>query len=211
MKYFIKRLGSSAPIGPYSVAEIEARLKTGELSADALATADNGESPAQAPVWFCIHQIPELTGNPPMPGLDVKQQAIYPVFNQYFSDKTALEETVCPACAQQLAPGVTACPACSECLAPPGKKAASPLSLVGLIVQVPGGVLAHFASFVLVCGFVAILRSRSALIFVALIHCLAWIALGIRMKGNPAERGFAFGIFIGVGLTALLTSNCSMK
>ena len=49
------------------------------------------------------------------------------------------------------------------------------------------------------------------LVFVAVIHTLAWIAYAIRVIRNPAEQGIGFGVLIGVCLTGLLTGSCALK
>lgn len=162
-----------------------------------------GHRLAPDPGNACDHCGKELiadvqeSGKPAMPSLDVKQQAIYAIVNKHLSSKSVAGETGLPECA--------------ESLGTPEKKAVNPPPLVSFIAQVIGGVLAHFISFVLLCGFFSIGKSRSLLLLVAVVHCVAWIAVGIWVRRDQTERGFAFGIFIGVGLTALLTANCSMK
>ena len=216
MKYFIKCQGSPVIIGPFTIEEIEARLKTGELSGDALATADTGESPDQATGWLCLHQLPGVGGNPPMPRLFAKQQAIYPAFNRHFNGDIADGGTFCRICSARVVPGETLCRKCAEHTAPAEKRSAAPHPLIVLFIQVPGGFLIHLVSFIFFCAMGAMFGGgykppNGMLVFVAVIHTLAWIAYAIRVIRNPAEQGIGFGVLIGVCLTGLLTGSCALK
>lgn len=113
MKYYVRTLASSATIGPYSVEEIQARLKTGELSVDALATEDTGESPAQAVVWLRVHQLPGLGGGQP------PSSALPPPLPPRSAVNSPLGAAsgvhCCPACGHALAPDVgSVCDRCGK-------------------------------------------------------------------------------------------------
>ena len=202
MKYFVRNTGSSVIFGPYSLAEIEAKQKAGELSVDALAPEDCGTgladvAPSPAEDWIPVNQFP---------GLGV-QKVICPNCSHKFTGKVVAGET---------------CPECNKLLVSAIEKPAGPRSFLGVLIQLLSGALTLFLSFIL--GFVTQLISLGVLcsfakqgdkrlILPAVILCIVWIALGIPMVRRPstASRGFAFGIFIGVGLTALLTTICAMN
>ena len=195
MKYFVRNTGSSVIFGPYSLEEIEAKQKAGELSVDALAPEDRGtgladaaRSPAED--WIPVNQFP---------GLGV-QKVICPNCSHKFTGKVVAGET-CPECRKLLIPAVEK---------PVTQRLFGALTLFIFFI---GGFLVHFFSFIFLCGFLAGGRSSRTLILPAVILCVVWIALGILIVCKPsnASRGFAFGIFIGVGLTALLTANCAMQ
>lgn len=213
MKYFIESQGSPALIGPYSIEEIEARLKTGELSGDALATADTGESPAHATGWLCVHQLPGIGRNPPMPSMEARSLSASPTPNQKPAGGATDWETFCRKCSARVVPGETLCCKCAEHTAPTEKKSAAPHPLIVLFIQVPVGFLIHLVSFIFFCaitpgGF----RSHNGLLIsVAVTHTLVWITFAVRLIRNPAEQGFGFGIFIGVCLTVLLTGSCALS
>ena len=152
MKYFVRTPGSPAVIGPYSVGEIEARLKAGELSANALATEDTGDNPANATGWLCLHQLPGVGGNPPMPSLDT-QSATPPDSSQKLSAEVAPGEPVCRKCSARVLPGETLCRKCAERTEPAEKASVAPHPLRMLLLHVPGGILVHLMSFVFVGPF----------------------------------------------------------
>lgn len=122
----------------------------------------------------------------------------------------------CPACGHNLPSGVTVCPECSKRLAPAAKKPAAPHLLLVIFVQVPCGFLVHNFSFIFVCAVCTMLGGgykahNGLLVLLAVVHCIAWIAYSIRLIRNPEERGFGFGIFIGVCLAVLLTGSCALS
>lgn len=214
MKYFIKSQGRPAIIGPYSTEEIEVRLKTGELSGDALATADTGESPDQATGWLCVHQLPGVGGNPPMPSREERRLPASPNPSQKPVGGATDGETFCRICSARVVPGETLCRKCAEHTAPAKKKAAAPHPLIVLFIQVPGGFLIHLVSFFFVCAMTqrgGFSPHNGLLISVAVTHTLVWIALTVRLIQKPAEQGIGFGIFIGVCLTGLLTGGCALS
>ena len=131
----------------------------------------------------------------------------------------------CPFCGQRasgpVVPGETECERCGKLLYPAagtvertGSKANRPVSLLTFIAGVIGGLIVQFISFVMVCGFAALSfrqdGSQKTIAFAVLL-CLGWIALAIPMTRSPANRGFAFGALLGVGLTALLAASCALK
>ena len=218
MRYYLKDPEQNSITGPFDLDEIEARLKSGELSADALATVDTGESPAHATGWLCVRQLPGIGRNPPMPGLEAQGLPTSPNPSQKPTGGVADGETYCHICSAHVVPGETLCRKCAEHTARAEKKSAAPHRSIGLFIQVPGGLLVHCVSFIFVCAMCAVLgggyRTPSGmlvLVLVAMVHCVAWIAYAIRLIRNPAERGFGFGIFIGVCLTGLLTGTCALS
>lgn len=216
MKYFIKGQDNSA-LGPYTVEEIEAWLATGELSGNALATLDTGESAAtvalsSATGWLCVNQMPGVCGNPPMPGLGAPQVSTSPKEHLPASGAISSGEAVCRMCAKRLPPGDNLCRECAEHLARTGKQSARPHFLVVLLVQVPGGFIAQAVSFIFLCGFFGLSKpQQGTLILCAVMLCVFWAALASRMMRNPAYEGYAVGILLGVCLTALLTGTCAMS
>lgn len=215
MKYFIKGQDNSA-LGPYTVEEIEARLATGELSRDALATPDTGRNPAtrarsSAAVWLSVHQLPGVGGNPPMPGLDAPPIPTSPLEPLRGSGAVSPGEAFCRRCARRMPPGETVCRACGESMTSAARQSARPHSLVVLFVQVPGGFLAQAVSFIFLCGFVGLSKPhKETLILCAVLLCVFWAVVASRMIRQPASEGFAVGILVGVCLTALLTGNCAI-
>ena len=209
--------GSPAVIGPYSVEEIEARLKTGELSTGALATADTGgesEKVAQSAAggWLCVHQLPGIGGNPPMPELHDRKWATSPAGSPKSGSQHAPNEPLCQKCAARAAPGETLCRKCAKQAASTKKRAKAPHPLFVLFIQVPGGFLIHLVSFIFLCAvFGGGFKSRGPIVLVAVIHSVAWIAIATRLIRKPAEQGVGFGILIGVCLTGLLTATCAIS
>lgn len=216
MRYYLKDLEDQAITGPLELDEIEARLKSGELSADALATADTGESPARATGWICVHQLPGVGRNPPMPGFEARRLPASPNPSQPLTEGATDGETFCRNCSARVVPGEILCRKCAEHTARVEKKSAAPHRLIVLLIQVPGGLLVHFVSFIFFCAMCAMFGGgykthSGVLVLVAVVHCIAWIAFAFRLIRNPAEQGFGFGIFIGVCLTGLLTGTCVLS
>ena len=65
MKCYVRNSDTSAIAGPFSIEYIEAKLKRGEIPADARATGDIGESLARvrrypAANWVGVTQIPDI-------------------------------------------------------------------------------------------------------------------------------------------------------
>lgn len=210
MRYFIKTQAISPTIGPYSIEEIEARLKAGELSADALAAADLGERPEKVKGWICVHQIPGLGGNPPMPNLEPPRLPTSPKDSQKASEKIPLGQAVCGKCSRHLADGeTTVCRECGENMAPTTRQSAGPHPLFVLFVQVPVGFFVQFVSFVILCMFLG--AAKGGAILVAVCLCVAWGAFGVAQLRKPASAGYGFGILLGVCLTGLLTGTCALS
>lgn len=213
MKYFIKSQAIAVTIGPYSIEEIEARLKAGELSADALTAADLGERPEKVKGWICVHQIPGLGGNPPMPSLEAAKSPTGSSDSQRASGLGSAGYDLCKKCSARALPGETLCRKCAEQTQPANKRSTAPHPLIVLFIQVPGGFLIHLVSFIFFCamsggGF----RSHSALLIpVAVIHTLAWLAFAFRQIRDPASQGVGVGIFVGVFLTGMLTGSCALS
>lgn len=132
----------------------------------------------------------------------------------------------CPFCGQRASGlvvlGETKCERCGKLLYPAARdvgqaspEASRPVSFLTFIAGVIGGAITQFVSFVMVCWFAAALfglrkSGNQAAIVAAILLCLAWVAVAIPMGRKPANRGFAFGILLGVGLTALLTASCAL-
>lgn len=191
-------------------------LKSGELSADALARADTGESPAHAAAWLCVHQLPGVGGNPLMRGLSAPQLPTNPNPSQKLTDDVSDGNSCCRQCSARVVSGETLCRNCAEHTARGERKSAAPHRLIVLFIQVPGGLLAHFVSFIVVCALCAMLGGsytthKEILVLVAIVHGLAWTALAFFLIRNPTGQGFGFGIFIGVCVTGLLTGSCALK
>ena len=87
-----------------------------------------------------------------------------------------------------------------------------PRRLLTFLIGLPLGFLVHFASVVAVgVGIYSNRVGTSSAIVAAVVLCLVSIALAIPLLRRPGYSGFAFGILIGVALTALLTAQCAMS
>ena len=158
MKYFVRNTGDPTVAGPYSVEEIEAKLKAGELSAEALATEDVGESLARiehSPVeyWMDAVQIPGL-------GTDLPSS----LNAQQFTENGV---AVCRHCGHKftgkVVPGEAVCGACGKPQSPAVEKSASTLSGVVFLLQVPLGFLAQFISLAFLVALETAIISRAFL------------------------------------------------
>lgn len=93
-----------------------------------------------------------------------------------------------------------------------GHRATHPHGILTFLIGLPLGFLVHVASLVVVgISLVSHRGTNSTAIVVAAILCVVSIALAIPLLRRPAYTGFAFGILIGVALTALLTAQCAMS
>lgn len=230
MKYFLFNPESQAVTGPFELRDIEAKLQAGEFPAETLAIAEAGESLDQgsritAEDWRPVQSIPgfgqERPRNlpPPLPA------SVPPRSAQAVPQSAPVEIHFCPFC-RHLASGPVVlgesrCARCGKLLYPAAGTVEQrplaprrPVSTFEFSVGVIGGLIAQFVSFVMVCGFVALSFRKSGnqtTIAFAVLVCLAWVAVAIPMTRTPANRGFAFGVLLGVGLTALLTANCALR
>ncbi len=86
-----------------------------------------------------------------------------------------------------------------------------PRRLLTFLIGLPLGFLVHFASLVaLGIGLFSARGSNTTAIVAAMVLCVVSIAVAIPLLRRPTLVGFAFGILIGVALTALLTAQCAM-
>lgn len=155
MNYYVRNPGSSELVGPFNAEEIAAKLRAGELAANAMATNDTGDSPehiALSPTreWLQIEQIPGLNAvqhdqsgeaRPVPPPLPLESAATDT------SDHGTLERpssgvAYCPHCGRkvegEVVPDETVCAGCGKLLlprtiirpVPDGKKSSSTGSAV---------------------------------------------------------------------------------
>lgn len=225
MKYFLFNPASQAVTGPFELHDIEAKLQAGEFPAETLAIAEVGESLAQgsrttAEDWRPVQSIPgfgqERPSNlpPPIPASAPPRSApvqihFCPFCRHLASGPVVLGESRCERCGKLLYPEAGTVERRPH--AP-----SRPVSTLEFAAGVIGGLVAQFVSFVMVCGFaVAFFGFRKsgnqAAVFFAVFLCLGWVAWAIPTTRTPANRGFAFGVLLGVGLTALLTANCALR
>lgn len=223
MKYFLFNPASQAVTGPFELHDIEAKLQAGEFPAETLAIAEVGESLAQdsrttAADWRPVQAIPgfghERPQNlpPPLPASVPLQSApveihFCPFCRHLACGPVVLGESMCERCGKLLYPA-------AGTVEQRPHAPSRPVSILEFAAGVIGGLIAQFVSFVMVCGFVALSFRKSGnqtTIAFAVLVCLAWVAVAIPMTRTPANRGFAFGVLLGVGLTALLTANCALR
>ena len=233
MRYYLRNPADGAISGPFELDDIEAKLKAGELSADTRATGDIGESLRQvrstpAEDWMPVQSIPGFGQERPLnvPLRPAPPPEPPPVFRPRVPEAppklppVGLERVnFCPFCGQPVSgavvPGETRCGQCGKLLYPAigaSQSAAPnrPVSLFTFAGGVIGGLLAELFSYVFILGFFRV-TSTKATIAVSCLVFAGWIAIAIPMSRNPANRGFAFGVLLGVGLTALLAASCALK
>lgn len=91
-------------------------------------------------------------------------------------------------------------------------RSTGPVQFLTFLVGLPLGFLVHFASLlVLQISSYVNLPAQSTGITSAVILCVVSIAVAIPLLRQRLFRGFAFGILIGVALTALLTAQCALS
>ncbi len=223
MRYYLQNPDDQAVTGSFELEDIEAMFKAGKIPAGTLATGDIGEGLAQirrtpAEDWMQVESIP---------GFGQERPPTAPLRSVPPARPTMPEMLIvfCPFCRKQTSGevvlGETRCEHCGKLLYPPAeaveRRHLAPSRLVStleFVAGVIGGLIAQVGSFVMVCGFVALsLRKDGAqtTIAFAVLLCLAWVAIAIPLTRSPTNRGFAFGILLGVGLTALITANCSLQ
>lgn len=231
MRYYLQNPDDQAITGSFELEDIEAMFKAGKIPAGTLATGDFGEGLAQirrAPAedWMQVESIPGFgQERPPTAPLRSVPPPSPPTV---LLARPAMPEALiifCPFCRQQTSGevvlGETRCEHCGKLLYPTAeaveRRHLAPSRLVSTLefaAGLIGGLIAQVGSFVMVCGFVALsLRkdgARTTIAFAVLL-CLAWVAIAIPLTRSPTNRGFAFGILLGVGLTALITANCSLQ
>lgn len=223
MKYFLFNPESQAVTGPFELRDIEARLQAGEFPAETLAIAEVGEGLAQgsrtpAEDWRPVQSIPgfgqERPQNlpPPLPASVPLQSApveihFCPFCRHLASGPVVLGESRCERCGKLLYPA-------AETVERTNSQPSRPVSFLTFIAGVIGGLHVVWVSLIIVCLFAGLASRKAnatpAIIF-AILLCAGWIAAAIPMLRRPAYRGFAFGILLGVGLTALLTANCAVN
>lgn len=237
MRYYLRYPEDGAITGSFELEDIEAMFKAGKLPAGTLATGDIGEGLSQirrtpAEDWMPVKSIPGFGLERP-PSLPLRQTSpalpaptpppaeLFPAQsppNQFF---------FCPFCgckaSSLVALGESKCQQCGKLPYPVARdveqtspQASRPVSLLTFIAGVIGGLITQFVSFVMICGFAAAFfgfrkSSNQVAILFAVLVCLGWVALAIPMTRSPTNRGFAFGVLLGVGLTALLTANCAVN
>jgi len=90
-------------------------------------------------------------------------------------------------------------------------RSTGPGRILAFLVGLPLGFLVHFGSLlVLGIGIRFGINPRTG-ITAAVVLCVISIAAAIPLLRRPPFHGFAFGILIGVALTALLTAQCAMS
>lgn len=225
MKYFLFNPESQAVTGPFELHDIEAKLQAGEFPAETLAIAEVGESLDQgsgtaAEDWRPVQSIPgfgqERPQNlpPPLPASVPLQSApveihFCPFCRHLASGPVVLGESRCERCGKLLYPA-------AGTVEQRPHAPSRPVATLEFAAGVIGGLIAQFVSFVMVCGFAVVFfggkksGNQAAVCFVVFL-CLGWVAWAIPMTRTPANREFAFGVLLGVGLTALLTANCALQ
>lgn len=169
MKYFLHNPASQTITGPFELDDIEAKLQSGELSPDTLATGDIGESLGQvrstpAEDWMPVQSIPGF-------GLQRAPESV-PL-------ATADEIRFCPGCAHQLPKPLPADEAgvCEHCGRALGFAPPPPPPRVALLpakVSKSGGVLAGIGkalgtAFMILVALVGGLMLLAFLLFILLL------------------------------------------
>jgi hypothetical protein len=233
MKYFLLTNGNPAVTGPFELDDIGARLQTGGLSADTLAIGGTAEG-LSGRNWLPLHAIPGLGLERPR-NLASREASLHPLTpalpppTELFSARDSKKSEsppeqirVCPFCGQRAAGpevlGETRCGQCGKLLYPAsGAGEGKPLTRrrpvfsLEFADRVLVGLIAQFSSFIFVCLRVAKSSSDQELVIFAILLCLAWVSIAIPLTRKPAIRPLAFGILLGVGLTAILTANCALN
>ena len=131
----------------------------------------------------------------------------------------------CPFCGQRaggpVVLGETRCGQCGKMLYPatgtnrsPAPTPSRPVSLLTFIAGVIGGFSGQYVCTVSIVAAFGLVAGRNATptsgIILAILLCVGWIAFAVLLLRSPLYRGFAFGILLGVGVTALLTASCAV-
>lgn len=213
MNYYLKEPHSPVFTGPFPADVICRRLAAGTVSAKALvAQAELPSTGNSALAWVSVSSIAGPSNPAPasMPESRIAEAAHYCAFcRRQASGPVVLGKSRCEHCGKLLYPAAEAV----ERISPqPSRQVSTVTFIVGLI----GGLIAQFGSFMVAGGFAAVLfglrkSGNQAAIVVAMVLCLVWVVAAISMTRSPANRGFAFGVLLGVGVTALLTANCAVN
>jgi|GEM_PF-2831579 hypothetical protein len=175
------------------------------------------ERPPSAPLRQAAPPLPAPTPPPPAelfpthiwkkPQSPPEQISFCPFCRQRADGPVVLGETRCGQCGKLLYPA-------AGTNRPPTPTPSRPLSLLTFIAAFIGGLVVQHVSLIIVCLFAGLASRKAnatpAIIF-AILLCAGRIAVALPMLRSPTNRGFAFGILLGVGLTALLTANCAVN
>ncbi|GDY21675.1 hypothetical protein LBMAG56_30220 [Verrucomicrobiota bacterium] len=240
MRYYLQNPADRVVTGPFELDDIEAKLEAGELPADTLATGDIGESLGQvrrtpAEDWMPVKSIPGFgqerprnlpprEASPPLPTLALPPPTeLFPAHLWRKPQSPPEQIAFCPFCGQRaggpVSLGETRCGQCGKVLYPATgtnrvPAPSRPVSLLMFIAGFIGGLVVQIFSLNIVglFGLAASKSGRPALgIIFGILVCVGWIAIAIPLSRRPPYRGFAYGIALGVGVTALLTASCALS
>ena len=170
--------------------------------------------------------LPSREASPRSPTLALPPPTeLFPARNARKPESPPEQISFCPFCGLRadgpIVLGGTRCRQCGKLLYPASGAvernqltSSRAVSFLGFAAGVIGGLVVQFVSFIFVCWCVAAFFNRGgepALVVFAILHCLACVSIAIPLTRKPAARPLAFGILLGVGLTAILTANCALN